>query len=85
MNLAITMRETADKANNDREMASKSQAEQWIDANLIPVIKRAAENGEYYTSGRIPLNIHSGYAVAHLRTLGFTAEKSRDRYVQISW
>lgn len=85
INVAQAMREMADKANNDREMASKSQAEQWVDANIIPNIKRAAENGEYYTSGRIPSNIHHGYAVAHLESMGFTIEKMRDRYIRITW
>ena len=85
MNLAQTMRETADKANNDRELASKSHAEQWVDANTIPCIKRAAENGEYYTSLRIPNNIHYGYAVAHLGNMHFTIEKMRDRYIRVSW
>ena len=85
INVALTMREVADKTNNDREMASKSHAEQWVDANAIPCIKRAAENGEYYTSFRVPSNIHHGHAVAHLERMNFTIEKGRDRYIRISW
>ena len=85
INVALTMREVADKTNNDREMASKSQAEQWVDANIIPCIRQSAENGEYCTMRRIPSNIHHGYAAAHLGNMGFTIEKMCDRYIRITW
>ena len=85
MNLSLTMRETADKTNADREQTSKNMAEQWVDAVLLPSVKRAAENGEYYTTVRVPNNIHYEYATAHLISMGFTLERMRDRYTRINW
>ena len=85
MNLALTMRETADKTNADREQTSKNMAEQWVDAVLLPSVKRSAENGEYYTTARVPNNVHYEYATAYLTSMGFIIERMRDRYTHIKW
>jgi hypothetical protein len=86
--VATNMREIADKVNEDRKMQVKMAAEQWVDAVAFPVIKQAAERGEYQLDVQVPTTIHKEYVDQRLRAYGFTTEQyGRDysRYTRVKW
>ena len=85
--VATNMREIADKVNEDREMQVKMAAEQWVDAVAFPLIKQAAERGEYQLDVQVPTTIHKEYADQRLKAYGFTTAHygERSRYTRVQW
>lgn len=86
--VAMNMREIADKVNEERKQQVKMVAEQWVDAVAFPAIKQAAERGEYYYNIRIPENVHKGYVDHRLVEYGFTTEHfgtEHSRYLRVKW
>lgn len=86
--VAMTMREIADKVNEERRQQVKQVAEQWVDTVAFPGIKQAAERGEYCYTIRIPENVHKGYVDHRLVECGFTTERwdtEYSRYLRVKW
>lgn len=86
--VAMNMREIADKANEERRKQIKMAAEQWVDAVAFPAIKQAAERGEYHLDICVPANIHKVHADQRLRDYGFTTEqygREYSRYTRVKW
>ena len=86
-NVALAMRQVADKANEEREQASKIAAEQWVENTVLPAIQQNAQRGEFHLDIHIPNNIHKSYAERYIATGGFTIDQFREysRYIRISW
>ena len=86
--VAMNMREIADKVNEERKQQVKMAAEQWVDAVAFPAIKQAAERGEYHLDINIPTNVHKGYVDHRLGEYGFATEqygREYSRYLRVKW
>lgn len=86
--VAMSMREIADKANEERKQQVKMAAEQWVDTVAFPAIKQSAERGEYHFDIHIPTNIHKGYVDHRLVECGFATEQfgtQYGRYLRVKW
>ena len=86
--VAMNMREIADKVNEERKQQVKMAAEQWVDTVAFPAIKQAAERGEYHYDIQVPVNIHKVHVDTRLRECGFTTEQFNDkysRYLRVKW
>jgi hypothetical protein len=86
--VAMNMREIADKANEERQQQAKMAAEQWVDAVAFPAIKQAAERGEYHFDICVPANVHKGYVDHRLVDCGFVIEQfgtKYSRYLRVKW
>ena len=86
--VALNMREIADKVNEERRQKIIMIAEQWVDAVAYPIIKQTAERGEYYLNIQIPIDIHKGYVDKRLQEYGFMTEhfgREYARYLCVKW
>jgi len=86
--VALDMREIADKVNEERQQKIIAIAEQWVDEIAYPIIKQTAERGEYHLDIQIPNDIHKWYVAKRLQEYGFTTEyfgKEYGRYLRVKW
>jgi hypothetical protein len=72
-NIALTLREVADKVNDEKDQNKRDQYLEVIETKVIPFLKEEAEAGRYTASLPIP-----GYNFVLMRDLlremGFTAD-----------
>jgi hypothetical protein len=86
-NIALNMREVADKVNEEAEKAKVALHEELVETKIIPYLQEFAEKGKYQVDFSVP-----GYST-HLvrdilREMGFTVEIhkfSHAYYLVVKW
>ena len=86
-NIALNLREIADKVNNEAEKAKVALHHELVEKKIIPYMQEFAEKGKYQVDFSVP-----GYSI-HLvrdilRELGFTADIhkfSHNYYLVVKW
>lgn len=86
-NIALNMREVADKVNEEAEKAKVALHEELVETKIIPYLQEFAEKGKYQVDFSVP-----GYnpiLVGNiLKELGFTVEIRKypsGRYLFVKW
>ena len=86
-NIALTLRDIADRFNDEVELKKKRRHREFIEEKIIPYLKEQAEAGKYCATLSTP-----GYDIFLLRQLlndlEFTAEVfvySKIRHLSIKW
>lgn len=86
--VAMNMREIADKANEERQKQVHQVADQWVEFAALPAIKKSAELGGYHLDIQVPTSVHKVYAEENLSALGFQVEqfgREYNRYIRVKW
>lgn len=73
-NFALTMRETANQVNNNRDAEKRAKHEEMVESEIIPLIKAAAGDGEYQLRVRVATGYSRKMVRLLLREIGFTVE-----------
>lgn len=87
-NVALTMRELAEKANEEKQKQVHQVADQWVEFAALPAIKKSAELGSYHLDIQVPSTVHKIYAEENLSALGFQVEqfgREYNRYIRVKW
>ena len=86
-NIALDLREIADKVNNEAEQAKVALHRELVETKIIPYLQEFAEKGKYQVDFSVP-----GYSVqlvrGILRESGFTVEIhkfSNSYYLIVKW
>jgi hypothetical protein len=86
-NIALNLREIADKVNEEAEKARVARHRDFIENEILPHLQRLAENGKYQAEFST-----QGYSVYMLRDIlrgiGFTVEIrkfSNSPYLLVKW
>lgn len=86
-NIALTLREIADKVNEEAENKKMAAHQEFVDTKIIPYLRELAEKGKYKIDFTVP-----GYSVIIvrdlLRKMGFTADTfkySNAHYLIVCW
>lgn len=86
-NIALNLREIADKVNEEAEQARVARHNELIEKKIIPYLQEFAEKGKYQVDFSVP-----GYSTQLvrdiLREMGFTAEIhkfSHSYYLIVKW
>lgn len=86
-NIALNMREVADKVNEEAEKAKVALHEELVETKIIPYLQEFAERGKYQVDFSVP-----GYSTQLvrdiLRGIGFTVEIhkfSHAYYLFVKW
>ena len=86
-NVALTMREIADRVNNEKEQKKITAHQEFVELKVIPFLQEEAEAGRYSASFPTP-GYDIGLARNLLRELGFTADtftSGKTRYLSVKW
>jgi hypothetical protein len=86
-NIALNMREIADKVNEEAEIKKLALHRELVETKIIPYLQEFAEKGKYQVDFSVP-----GYSTQLvrdiLREMGFTAEIhkfSHSYYLIVKW
>ena len=86
-NIALNLREIADKVNEEAEQAKVALHRELVEKKIIPYLQEFAEKGKYQVDFSVP-----GYSIQLvrdiLREIGFTAEIhkfSHSYYLIVKW
>lgn len=86
-NIALNMREIADKVNEEKERPRLAEHQEFVKEEILPSLQLLAEKGEYQMSFSAP-----GYNIIIIRNLlrqmGFTADTytySNIRHLLVRW
>ena len=86
-NIALNMREVADKVNEEAEKAKVALHEELVGTKIIPYLQEQAEKGKYQVD--FPVPGYNPILVGNiLKELGFTVEIRKypsGRYLFVSW
>ena len=86
-NIALNLREIANKVNEEAEKAKVALHEELVETKIIPYLQEFAEKGKYQVDFSVP-----GYSIKLVRDIlqgmGFTAEIhkfSHSYYLIVKW
>ena len=86
-NIALNMREIADKVNEETERAKVAFHEELVETKIIPYLQEFAEKGKYQVDFSVP-GYNPKLVRDILRRMGFTAEIhkfSHAYYLVVKW
>jgi hypothetical protein len=85
-NFALTMRETADHYNEEREKAKKVRHEKYVEETVIPALETVARMGGYQTNIAVDSRMDWVLTKKLLEELGFTVgHLSKYRTLCVAW
>ena len=85
-NFAITMRETADRYNEERAKTKRTRHEQYVEETIIPTLENVAKMGGYQTHIAIDIKMDWVLTKKLLEELGFTTgDLSKHRTLYVAW
>lgn len=86
-NIALSMREIADKVNKEAEDAKVALHRELVEKKIIPYLQESAEKGKYQVDFSVPG--YNAFLVSDiLKELGFTIEIHKypsGRYLFVKW
>lgn len=85
-NFALTMRETADRFNEEKDKAKRVRHEKYVEEAVAPMIEAVAKNGGY--SAHITIDTKYDWVMVKglLTKLGFTVGNlSKFRTLYVAW
>lgn len=86
-NVALTLREIADKVNKEAEERKMAVHQEFVETKVLPNLRELANKGKYVTDFTVPGYSHI-IVRDLLRSIGFTAETikySGGHYVVVRW
>lgn len=85
-NFALTMRETANQVNENKEQVKRTRHEKYVEDILAPAIERCAKAGYYNANLAIDAQYDWTMVKSLLEELGFTVGHiSKYRTLYVSW
>ena len=85
-NFALTMRETADRYNDEKEKAKRTRHEKYVEDVVAPMIEAVANNGGYSAHITIDTKYDWTMVKSLLTELGFTVGNlSKHRTLYVAW
>ena len=85
-NFALTMRETADRYNEEKDKAKRTRHEKYVEDVVVPTIEAVAKNGGYSTHITIDTKYDWIMVKSLLTELGFTVgSPTKYRTLYVSW
>ena len=84
-NVALSMREVADKYNEEKEQRIEKAHQDYITETMLPAIEELATIGKYQIKYSIPCNFNPQRIMNLLTSIGFTCENYGGSYLAVKW
>ena len=85
-NFALTLRETADRYNEEKEKAKRARHEKYVEEVVIPMVEAVANNGSYHAHITIDNKMDWTMVKSLLTELGFTVGSiTKHRTLYVAW